>query len=154
MSKEIPASNPLAKVHDLLNEGHTSAAMHIINGSGQHSGAMENARGVCLLRMGKAEEARIVFGSLTFPNKSIGISPETPTVYQTNYVTANILADHTDTGLHILSQIQDDQHPAVKKLRSAVAAWKKSLGLHHRLMLLLGVYPNKPIALDFVPGDF
>ena len=146
-------SDVLDRVRQLLDEGRPDQALETIQRSGQRSRDVENARGVCLLRLGKCDQAFALFRDLVFPAGSFSIDPQTPIVFRTNYATALLLTGNVMVGQSILAQIEDKQHPAVVKLRSAIKQWKKSLGLFRRLLVPVGIYPDRPVTMDFPPGD-
>ncbi len=143
----------LEQAHDLIGDNRCREALDLINRSGQHSAPMENARGVCMLRLGEIDKASKVFRELIFPTGAICISPNAPVTYQANYITAMFLAGNLVAGIGVLGQIRDRQHPAVLKLQVALKTWKKGLGLFQRLACLLSAYPHKPVTLDFPPGN-
>jgi hypothetical protein len=143
----------LDQVHDLIGKNHYRDAIDLINRSGQHSAPMENARGVCLLRMGEIEKAGKVFHGLVFPTGSICADPNCPVTYHTNFVTAMFLSGNHVAGLGVLGQIRDRRHPSVARLQAALKTWKKGLGLLQRLGCAVNAYPQKPVTVDFPPGD-
>jgi hypothetical protein len=139
--------------HKLLDEGRPADALDLINRSGQRSASIQNARGVCMLRTGKYDQAMAIFRDLVFPGGSLSIDPKARTVFQTNYAASLLMAGNVVVGESILSQIQEKKHPAVVRLKLVVKRWKKSLGLLRAALLLLGAYPDKPVSFDFAPGD-
>ena len=149
----IAPTDVLDSIRELLDQGRVEDALQLINRRGQKSAAIENARGVCLLRLGKYQQALATFRDLVFPGGSFGIDPETPTVFQTNYVTALLTLNNVVVARSILDQIEDKHHPAAVRLRSAIGKWKKSLGPLRAMLLLVGAYPDTPVRLDFPPGD-
>lgn len=136
----------------MLDHGQVEDAMGLLDSCGQRSQAVQNAKGVCLLRMGRYELGMVVFRDLVFPAGAFTIPDETPTVVRVSYVTSLVLSDRLVTGLQLLGQIPDSQHPVVVRLKDAVRRWKRTLSLWQRIGLLLGVCPSSPMCLDFAPG--
>ena len=147
------SAGTLDNVRKLLEEGRPKDALDLINRSGQKTKHIQNARGVCLLRSGKHDQAMAIFRDLVFPSGSFSIDPDIPTVFQTNYVTALLMVNNVVIATSILDQIEDKKHPAVLRLRSTIRKWKRGLSLFRRLLLLVGSYPGNPVSLDFPPGD-
>lgn len=143
----------LRRVELLLEENRPQEALELIQQFGQKTRLLENARGVCLLRLGQTEQAARVLAELIFVHGGVCIPPETPTIYQTNYVTAMLLSGQAQSGREVLDQIFEVDHPAVRRLKAAMKAWMRELGPMRRLMALWGSYPACPVPLDFPPGD-
>jgi len=116
----------------------------------------QNARGVCLLRLGRTEAAIRVFRELLLNPGSTWMRPDLPTVYKTNYATALLVGGHPSGCLEIINEIRNEQHPSVQRLRRAIATWEASLSLWQRLNWRIGkIEPSgRPVQLDFPPGDF
>lgn len=143
----------LQQVRELLDLGHPEAALNVLIEFGQHSPFLDNARGVCLLRMGKPGEALKVFRALVFPGGAFAIPDDTPTVFRVNYVTTFILLNNVIIGIQLLHDIPQQDHPLVRRLVETVHRWKRSLTWWRRLLLPVGLYPNQPLRLDFAPGS-
>ena len=68
---------------------------------------------------------------------------------------AALLLDGKASGAEgVLQEIADESHPAVQRLRGAIARWRSQLSFWQRLFSRCGVDPGRPVALDFAPGDF
>jgi len=148
----IPSAS-LDEVRQLLQQDRPADALEALNRCPQTGPAVQNARGVCLLRMGRAEAAVQVFRELVFPRGAFTIPDETPTVLRTNYATALLLAGNVVVGGTLLREVPDRHHPAVVRLKGAVRQWRRSLGWLRRLMLYVGGSPGRPFVTDFPPGD-
>jgi hypothetical protein len=141
------------EVETLLNENRPEEALERIKAAGVRSKAMRNAYGVCLMRAGRIDKANAVFRELVLPGTGFFLDPEAPTVFKTNYATVLLLGTHVNGCVEVLSQIEDQNHPSVIRIRSAIAAWKRTLGPVRRwLSPLLGL-PEKVVPLTFAPGD-
>ncbi|HOF18845.1 MAG TPA: hypothetical protein PK082_08035 [Phycisphaerae bacterium] len=152
MAKEVTTFDVLERVRERLELGFADDALDLITRTGKSGSDLDNARGVCLLRLGRPEQAARVFRELVFPKGSMWVPPETPVVYQANYVTAMLLTHNLEAAMTILGQIHDS-HPAVERVRAGVRKWKRSLGLLRRAAMLVGVHPGKPVTLEAPLGD-
>ena len=146
-------ANLMDTVRRLLEAGNPDAAMEAIHRSGSKAPPVMNARGVCLLRLGKFEPAVAIFRDLVFPAGSFTMELQTPTVYQANYVLSLLLNGNPMVAMSVLGEIEDRDHPAVAKVRQAIKQWKKKLPLLSRALLLVGVCPDTPVTLDGPPGE-
>jgi hypothetical protein len=153
MSKTMQNNNFMERIRVLLDDNRPADALEAVNNSGQKSALMENARGVCLMRLGKTEQAVKVLQEVVFPQGNICVPPGIPVIYQTNFATAMLMINNVESAISILNQLDDRQHPAVAKLSVAIKRWEKNIGLVGRLLCLLGIYPNKSVVLDFPPGE-
>ena len=146
------ATAVLNRVRQMLDQGQAENALEVLNASGQNSLAIQNAKAVCLLRLGRLEGAVKIFRDLVFPSGAFSIPDDTPTLFRVNYVTALLLSDNLVVGLQLLREIPDKNHPAVVQLKAGVRQWKRSLPLWRRILLPIGLYPEKSFCLDFAPG--
>ncbi|MCU0961510.1 MAG: tetratricopeptide repeat protein [Pirellulaceae bacterium] len=117
--------------------------------------ALRNVMGVCLLRLGKVDEAVRVFRELVLHAGCTWVRPDVPTVYITNYATALLLQGHPSGCQDVLASLTDLSHPTRQKLLGAINAWSASLGFWQRLNWRFGrIEPGEcHIPIDFVPGD-
>lgn len=139
-------------VRQLLDQGRTLEALNLLNHLGQNSASSKNIQAVCLLRLGKIREAISILNEITFQG-NICIPPETPVVFQTNFATAMLMADNKEAAISVVERLDDKLHPAVARIKNAIKNWEKSLNVFQRLLSKAGIYPNKAIPVDFVPGD-
>jgi len=142
----------LKRIQHMLEDGQAEPAFKVLETCGQKSPAIENAKGVCLLRLGRLEAALKGLRDLVFPAGAFSIPDETPTVFRTNYVTTLLLLDNLDVGIQLLREIPEKQHPLVQQLEAAVRRWRQSFPWWRRMLLPVGLYPAKSFHLDFAPG--
>ena len=147
-TKTANASAGLQHIRELLDHDRPSEALNLITHSGNDSPAMENARGVCLLRLGRLDEAISVLRDVAFQGLPV-IPSDAPVLFQVNFAVAMLRANY-DKGeaLVISDRLNGNEHPEAAKLKAAVRQWKKSLGPLGRLRCRLGLYPAKPVPLD------
>ncbi len=150
MKQDIPSA--IRQARNLLDTAGPEASLDSLNASRLQSPLIENARGVCLLRLGEYNDALLIFRRLVFPNNAFAIPDNTPIAYRVNYVTTFFLQNNVIIGLQLLNDILQKQHPLVRQLADAVKRWKRTLPLWRRLLLPVGVYPSTPFLLDYPAG--
>ena len=152
VSSTSDIASTLQQAKHMLDAGQSEHALEALSGCGQHSRAVENAKGVCLLRLGRLEAALKLFRELVFPGGAFTIPEETPTVFRVNYVTTLLLMDNLTVGLQLLREIPDRRHPLVEQLEASVRRWRQSLPWWRRALTWIGLYPARSFRLDIVPG--
>ena len=143
----------LQRVQRLIHQGNYNAALE----SAFHPGPdlqMRNAKGVCLLRLGRAQEAITLYREMLYKSGCSWIRPELPTIYKLNFATALLLAANPSGCAEILRETMDESHPGVQRLRACIRQWKLSLTFWQRLNWMCGwtSEENSHIPLDFEPG--
>ncbi len=144
------ATRPAALEHirELLDHDRPGEALNFITHLGNRSPEMQNARGVCLLRLGRFDEAIEVFQDLTF--EGLPVMPDhTPALFQVNFALAMLRANRNkNSALMISDRLNGNEHPEAARLKAAVRQWKKSLGPLGRFRCRMGVCPAQPVPLD------
>ncbi len=153
MTDKPTLSGFLVRVQDLLAINKPQEALEVIAKSRLESPAAKNARAVCLLRMDQVQPATAILRELLFPRDSISPSPDVPAIFYTNYVTAMLMQGNLTAATGILAQVPDKKHPAVLRLRETLQQWRGTLGIGWRMLSFLGFYPERPVDLEFPPGD-
>lgn len=143
----------LAKVDNALEAGNPKSGLDAIARAKSSSPWSTNALGVCRLRLGDVGGAVNVFRGLALASGGLLLRPDVPAVFKTNYATALLVADNKGGFLSILEELSDADHPAVGRLRGAIERWKQTLTFWQRLAWTFGGQPDKPVSLDFPPGD-
>lgn len=142
-------------------------AMHFVQ-AGQYEQALtlldaepstpqvRNARGVCLLRLGRYEKALQLFRGLALEGSGEKVRSDLPEVYLTNLATALLLAGHPSSCLNLLAEIDHDSLPTVVGLRRAIHHWQSTLTFSERLNWWFGRLdpPHCRIVIHFLPGEF
>lgn len=143
----------LLRVDALLEEGKVEEAIRMLRGRGLDAPALRNAMGVCLMRAGKPQAAVEVYRDLLVIPGGVSLKLDAPLLHKVNYATALLLAGNVSGCRTILDDLRNDGHPSVARLRAAIAAWRRTLGVFERLRCaLLGEAP-RPVTLDFPPGE-
>ena len=139
-------------VRQLLDQDRPQEALNLLKHLGQNSASSKNIKSVCLLRLGRIHEAISILSEITFQG-NICVPPDTPVVFQTNFATAMLMANNKEAAISVVERLDDNQHPAVARIRNAIKKWEKGLNIFQRLLSKAGIYPRRAIPLDFVPGD-
>lgn len=141
----------LARIDHLLRDGRADQALDAATGV-PGSPWVENARAVCLLRLGQPARAAEVLRGLVFDPSGLTVRTDADPAFLANYATALLLTGNTD-GFHgMLNAVRDRGHPAVVRLTDAVRRWKAAMTWGEWVRSLLGA-PARPLTLDFPPGD-
>jgi hypothetical protein len=141
----------LARIGQMLQADDPEKALELIRRARSNSPWMTNALGVCQLRLGNAKAAVSVFRGLVLAAGGIDLRSDVPAVFKANFAVALLKADNLGGCLSVLDEVRED--PAVGKLRGAIDRWKMSLTLWERLNWYMGGHPDRPVVLDFPPGD-
>ena len=117
---------------------------------------VRNARGVCLLRLGRYEKALQLFRGLALEGSGDRVRSDLPTVYLTNLATALLLTGRPSSCLALLHEIENESHPTVVALRKEIHQWQSTLTFNERLNWWFGRLdpPHCRIAIHFIPGEF
>ena len=145
-------TSPIEHIRELLNQNLPLEALNFIDHLGQKTPLLENARGVCLMRAGKIKEAATILRDNVFQGH-ICIPSDTPVLYKINFATVMILANHKDAAFSILTRLNKKEHPDITRLKEAVSQWVKTLSFFEKILYKIGSYSNKPILIDFLPGE-
>ena len=150
----VKTKSPIAIDHirELLNQNRPHDALKFIENLGQKTPVMENARGVCLMRLGKFEEAISVLREVAFQGY-ICMPSDTPVLYQMNFAIAMLVSNHKEGAFPILNKLDEKVLPQIAKLEDAIRRWVKSLNFVEKCCYHIGLYPNKPVTIDFPPGE-
>lgn len=144
----------LALVHTLLDVGKAGEAVELMRKYGTESSELSNAYGVALMRAGETAKALAFYRRICLYPDSVCFKDNLPTMLRVNYATALLLEGNVSGCLGALTEVGQEQDPYVRRLRSAIGRWRRSLGWWKRLeFILYGAEPDRPVPLDFPPGD-
>lgn len=115
----------------------------------------QNGRAVHLLRASQVDEAISILRSLVLKPGCTWMRPDVPSFVKRNFATALLLAGHPAGCLAVLAELNDETHPRVQQLRTAIKRWEKTLSFWQWLDWRTGwIEPtNRPATLEFVPGE-
>lgn len=142
------------KVASLADAGQLEQAIHQLASSNLLTGDIRNARGVCLMRMGRVDDAVQLYRSLVLMSGCTWMMPNLPVIYRTNFATALLMSGRRIGCLDCLLEITERDHPSVVRLRKALRDWEHGFDWRQWLCWKIGVEPRVPVALSFPPGDF
>lgn len=145
----------LGKAKRHIRQENYVAALQLL-GAGGHDWELKNARGVCLLRMGRHVEALQFFRGMLLRAGCVIIRPDLPTYLKGNYATALLMAGQVEGCLQTLTAADDERSPIVIRLRQCLRAWEKRLTLGQWFGWKFGTFSPGPgaVPLDFLPGVF
>jgi hypothetical protein len=69
-----------------------------------------------------------------------------------NFATAMLLANLKEAAIPILERLDASAYPEAAKLKDAIRQWFTSLNLFQKCCCKIGIYPRKPVKIDFAPG--
>ena len=150
-----PNVSALQRISELVSQGNFERAFHLLNAKGEDLES-QHAKAVCLMRLGRYTEAIAVLRKLVLNPGCIWMRPEIPLLYKTNFATALLLGGHPAGCTAVLSEIDNDNHSSVIRLREIIKRWEKTLSFWQRLNWRWCVIEpvNRPVTIDFVPGEF
>ncbi|NLX55327.1 MAG: tetratricopeptide repeat protein [Planctomycetaceae bacterium] len=158
--KELPEKNlPGQTVYDRALQhaatGNYQKALDLLR-SAPRDLRVQNAIGVCLIRLGRTEDAVRVFRDFVLGPGGFGIDPDAPLIARVNYATSLLLEGRPVGCLDALAGVRGDKHPAVQRLQAVIKEWERSLSFWQRLNWRFGrIEPrDAPVKFDFPPGEF
>jgi hypothetical protein len=141
----------LDHVRDLLDRNRSEEALSFLDRHGPETPEVENARAVCLLRLGRLSDAIAILRDITFRGH-MNIPDDTPLRFQLNFATAMLMINFKDGAMAVMDRLKRQTDPQAVQLREAIDRWRESLGLIGRLGCCVGLYPRQPVELGFPPG--
>ncbi len=149
----------LANVNDVLNrvralliEGKPQEALTVLSPHLQSGSKMiVNAQAVCLMRLGRHDEAVKLLRELVYRGSSLAMASDLPTIIKTNFATALLLTHNVEGAQAVLRELSSSEDDATAELNMAVSEWKKSLTFFQRMQCLWST-PGKPVSIDFPLG--
>lgn len=144
-----------ADILALISSGDVENAFSLLKQKSSRQPLLINAKGVCLLRLGRYQEAADLFRDMVLAPGSMWMRKELPNSYKLNFAMALLLAGHPSGCQDILAEINDEQHPTVIALRAAIKRWVSDLSFWQRVNWWTGkIEPSicHP-TIDFLPGD-
>jgi hypothetical protein len=136
--------------------GRCDLALGVANVHGVQDPLVANAKGVCLLRLGRTSEAVSLYRSLLFAPGCSSMRHDRPAYIKLNYATALLVAGRPDACLDVLQEMDDDQSTTAERLREAIRRWEVTLSFGQKLDWWINhVAPSgRTVPIDFTPGDF
>ncbi len=149
-----PSFGVLEQVKQLLADNRPEEAHGLLGRVRDTSAPVVNARAVCLLRLGRPQEAARILGPLAYSNGGMMPNLEALLSVRVNYATALLLSGNISGCQGALRDLFREEHPSIDRLRGALAKWRKSQGLWRRLLMAVGVEPyGARVVPDSPPGE-
>jgi hypothetical protein len=142
----------VTEIASMLDRGQIQHALASITHTGQDTPPWRIARGVCLLRMGRLDDAARLFADLVFPGGGVIVPEDTPSLYIANFITAMLLKRNLASAIPLLEHLRSDGHPYVTQLLQAAQQWRRSLTRFQRFRCYIGWYPNVALSPPSPPG--
>lgn len=141
----------LDRVRDLLDQNRPEEALNLLDRCGPETPEVENARAVCLLRLGRLSDAIGILRDITFCGY-MNIPDDTPLRFRLNFATSMLMVNFKDAAMAVMNRLKHENDPQAVQLRQAIERWRRGLGLIGRLCCRVGFYPRQPVEIDFPPG--
>jgi Flp pilus assembly protein TadD len=142
----------LARVAQLLDAGRPDEARAFILRHKPIDPVLNNALGVCLLRLGQTEAAMKMFRGMALGQGGVALRSDVPDVVKTNFATSLLLMGEVAGCQSALSEVRDESDLNARRLQEAVRKWIRGLSPWQKMNWYLGGQVNKPVTLDFPPG--
>ncbi len=142
----------MARVGQLLDAGRPDEARAYILRHKPIDPVLNNALGVCLLRLGQTEAAMKLFRGMAIGPGGVSLRSDVPDVVKTNFATSLLLMGEVAGCQSALSEVHDANDPNARRLNEAVRKWIRGLSLLQKLSWYCGGQVKKPVTLDFPPG--
>ncbi len=142
----------IENVRTLINNNNLEEALGLLDRIGDNSMWFQNAKGVCLMRLGRASEAVKVLTPLVYIKGSVTPDSGTPDKIKLNLAEAMLLTGNMSGAESLLKEIEGFEE-AKSKLCCAVKKWKKSLPILTRIRAIFYAIPtDKPLKLEGAVG--
>lgn len=148
-------SPPIERACSLIATGDYAGAANLL-GTLPRDPQTRNALGVCLMRMGDADQAVDVYRSFVLVPGTVIERPEVSNSAKRNFATALLMKGLPSGTQNVLSEIHDPDHPVAVRLKSAIRQWEKTLPWLRWLDWKTSRIepPQCKVVLDFEPGEF
>lgn len=149
----VAEESPLHRAQRLIRQSNYNAALEVAFHPGPDV-QLRNAKGVCLLRLGQAHAAVVLYREIVFKPGCSWVRPELPTPYKVNFATALLLNGNISGCVGVLNEALDPTHPGIQRLRACIRRWERGLTFWQRLNWMCGWTDesNSHVPLDFEPG--
>ncbi|MAT68577.1 MAG: hypothetical protein CMJ58_03555 [Planctomycetaceae bacterium] len=146
----------LDKMVTCASQGRYEQALKLARGKGGQSLDVQNAEGVCLMRLGRHEAAVHLYRGLVLNPGCTWMRRDRPAHYKVNFATALLLHGLTSGCLEMLGDLNGETTPMVDAIHQAIRKWEQGLPLLAWLNWKINrVAPaSRPVPLGFPPGDF
>jgi hypothetical protein len=152
-SNMSPIVVQLQQVESRLAAGEPRQAIELLPKQATTDPWIENARGVCLMRLGQHEAAIALFRGLVLHEGSMFLRQDRPTGFATNFATALLLGGNLRGCISVLHDLNAVGDATSARLEHLIERWKRSLGWWERLRFSSYGMVARPVELDHAPGQ-
>ena len=147
-------TSALRRAIQMADHGDCQGALQLLRPQG-HAPDILNAVGVCLMRLGKIDDALALYRGMVMKPGTTLVRPEVPTHYKLNFATALLLRGTPAGCLSVLSEVREPENPAVQRLHRAIKGWEAGLSFWRRWDWRINrIEPAKcRVVIDFPPGQ-
>ncbi|MCB9851275.1 MAG: hypothetical protein H6817_11300 [Phycisphaerales bacterium] len=144
----------MQRVREAMDAGRNSEACNSLLHSSSRSLEMQNALGVCWMRLGESDKALAHFRSMVLTDGGVCYREDAAPVAMRNFATALLLCGNIAGCEATLDEPLCGDGPGVTRLRNAISRWRRGLGKLERLKFaLLGDPYGARVVLDDPVGE-
>ncbi|MCO8123867.1 tetratricopeptide repeat protein [Stieleria sp. TO1_6] len=149
----LPAA--LTRSASLIRKGDYQSAAKLLQSSGNGT-SIRNTLGVCLMRLGRYDEALVVFRQFVLAAGNISERSDISNLCKRNFAMALLLNGSPSGALTVLAEMREPDQPVTVRIYETIQAWERSLSWLRRLDWKLNrIEPARcRIPIDFEPGEF
>jgi len=142
----------LDRVRECLARNEPQKGLDALNHCQDHSPQADNARAVCLMRLGRPEAAVALYRKLLL-SSGVLMRQDAPAQFKSNFAAALLMTGNLSGATALLDELRGTDDPGARRLRDALGRWRRSLSPWRRGLAAIGIPPQGPIALDYAPGE-
>ncbi|MCO6435548.1 MAG: hypothetical protein J5J06_00495 [Phycisphaerae bacterium] len=140
------------QVREMIESGRVDEARHVLMRLSSRTPQLQNALGVCWMRLGESARALELYRGMVLHNGGLDIRPEALPSAKINFATALLLSGNVSGCEDALESTGMDGE-GVARLRGAIANWRANLGFVRRWLVKLYGTNNEKVVLSFPPGE-
>lgn len=142
----------LENIRTLINNNNLEEALDLLDRIGDSSMWFHNAKGVCLMRLGRANEAVKVLTPIVYLKGSVTPDSGTPDKIKLNLAHAMLLVGNVAGAESLLKEIEGFEE-SKDRLYSTIKKWKKTLPIWMRIKASLYAMPcGEPVKMEGTVG--
>lgn len=145
-------ADAVQQAQKLLQAGDPAKALDLLSRVKGRSPWLTNAMAVCHLRLGNSQAAVDILRGLVLASGGVVMRADMPTVFKVNFAAALLSIGNQGGCQSVLSEIGPG-HPSADRLRACIDRWRNSLTLWEKFSWYMGGQPDRPVSLDFIPGE-
>lgn len=147
------ATGPIDQIRRQLDAGQPDEALRLATARAGGSPDLQNARAVCLMRVGQPDAAVQVLRGLTLLNGGSWFRENIPEVYKRNLATALLLSGNVQGARRIVAELSTPPHARTEELRQVLTQWARGLSFTRWIQWKGGVEMQEIVPVPFAPGE-